>query len=359
MKPAGRPARLADVADAAGVGTSIVSRVLNGDPSVSIRPQTRDRILAAARELSYRPNAFARGLKLARTMTIGLVIPNLAHPVNAEIIRGAERRAAAAGYVVLLADSEEFLQAGEAFERMLRERRVDGLLIASASTHEGVVRELARESLPFVLVNRRVPRVGPSVTVDDARGMLIAVEHLTGLGHRRIAHIAGPRDADTARRRLAGFRSAMRGARLRVPSSFLPEASYDEEGGFRAMESLLAQRPRPTAVVIWSLAAAVGALASARQQGLALPGELSVLGFHDAPIASYLDPPLTTVRMPLREMAERGVDCLLDMIDGKPAESVVVATAPVLVERASVAPPVDVPAAAVPTQERATRSTLT
>jgi LacI family transcriptional regulator len=339
VRPAGRPARLADVAQAAGVGTSIVSRVLNGDPTVSIRPQTRERILAAARELSYRPNAFARGLKLARTMTVGLVIPNLAYPVNAEIIRGAERRAAAAGYVVLLADSEEFLQAGEAFERLLRERRVDGLLIASASTHEAVVRELARESLPFVLVNRRVPNVGPSVTVDDARGMRLGVEHLIGLGHRRIAHIAGPADADTARRRLAGFREAMAQARLRLPSAFLTEASFDEEGGFLAMERLLAQRPRPTAVAIWSLGAAVGALAAARRSGVAVPGELSVVGFHDAPIAEYLDPPLTTVRMPLREMAERGVDCLLALVDGKPAESLVVRTAPDLVLRASTGPP--------------------
>jgi LacI family transcriptional regulator len=335
----GKPARLADVATAAGVGTSIVSRVLNGDPTVSIRPQTRDRILAAARELNYRPNAFARGLKLARTMTIGLVIPNLAYPVNAEIIRGAERRAAAVGYVVLLADSEEFLQAGEAFERMLRERRVDGLLIASASTREPVVQALARESLPFVLVNRRVPHVGPSVTVDDAGGMRLGVEHLLALGHRGIAHIAGPEDADTARRRLAGFRAAMQAARLRVPAPYVTTASYDEKGGFVAMEQLLSQPVRPTAVTVWSLGAAIGALAAARRHGVAVPNELSVVGFHDAPIAEFLDPPLTTVLMPLREMAERSVDCLLAMVDGQVAEDIVVETAPTLIERASTAAP--------------------
>jgi LacI family transcriptional regulator, galactose operon repressor len=334
-----RQVRLADVAQAAGVGTSIVSRVLNGDATLSIRPETRERILAAARDLNYRPNAFARGLKLARTMTLGLVIPNLAYPVNAEIIRGAERRAASAGYVVLLADSEEFLQAGEAFERLLRERRVDGLLIASASTDEAVVRALARAGLPFVLVNRRVGRVGPSVTVDDVRGMKIGVEHLISLGHRRIAYIGGPADADTARRRLAGFRAAMRGAQLRAPAARVAEAPFDEEGGFRAMVALLERRPRPTAVAVWSLAAAVGALAAAREQGVHVPGELSIVAFHDAPMASYLDPPLTTVRMPLREMAERGVESLLALIDGEAVQSVVVGTAPMLIQRASTRSP--------------------
>jgi LacI family transcriptional regulator len=334
----GKAVRLVDVANAAGVGASIASRVLNGDPTVSIRPETRERILAAAREFNYRPNAFARGLKLARTTTLGMVVPNLAYPVNAEIIRGAERRAAAAGYVMLLADSEEFLQAGEAFERLLRERRVDGLLIASATTSEAALAELAREGFPFVLVNRRVGRLGPSVTVDDSRGMQLGVEHLIALGHRRIAHIAGPKDADTARRRLAGFRAAIREAGLRLPSALVSEASMDEESGYAAMERLLAETPRPTAVAVWSLASAVGALAAARRRRISVPAELSFVGFHDAPIASYLDPPLTTVRMPLREMAERSVDVLLELVAGERASSFVVETAPVLVERASTAP---------------------
>jgi hypothetical protein len=164
------------------VGTSIVSRVLNRDPTVSIRPETRERIEKAARTLNYRPNAFARGLKLRRTMTLGVVIPHLAYPVNAEIIKGAERRAALAGYVTLLADADEFLQSGEAYRRLLLEQRVDGLLIASASTGETLLSELAESGLPFVLANRRVPHLGPSVTVDDAKGTEIAVRHLLDLG---------------------------------------------------------------------------------------------------------------------------------------------------------------------------------
>ena len=327
-----------DVARAADVGTSTASRVLNGDPSVSIRPETRERILLAARELNYRPNAFARGLKLARTMTLGMVIPNLAYPVNAEIIRGAERRAAAAGYIMVLADAEEFLQTGEAYRRLLLERRVDGLLIASATTTERFLEELSSRALPFVLVNRRVPRVGPSVTVDDARGMELAVEQLVRLGHRRIAHIAGPRSADTARRRLAGFRAGLLAAGIRPSQEHVVETSLTEEDGFRAMRDLLVLDRCPTAVAIWSLAAAIGALAAAKRQDIRVPEELSIVTFHDAPLAAYLDPPLTAVRMPLAEMAEQSVECLLQMIAGEPVESVVIATPPVLVGRGSTAP---------------------
>ncbi len=337
MRTTGGAARLADVARSAGVGTSIASRVLNGDPTVSIRAETRERIEAAARELSYRPNALARGLKLARTMTLGMVIPNLPYPVNAEIIRGAERRAAAAGYVMLLADAEEFLQTGEAYRRLLLERRVDGLLIASASTSEGFLEELSSRQLPFVLVNRRVPNVGPSVTVDDAAGMQLAVEHLAGLGHRLLAHIAGPADVDTAHRRLVGFRAGLRTAGVDLPSAQVVESPLDEEGGFRAMERLLAAEPRPTAVAVWSLVSAIGALAAAKRRGVRVPEDLSLVAFHDAPIAAYLEPPLTTVRMPLGEMAERSVDCLLRLVAGQRAASVVVRTPPELVERASTA----------------------
>jgi LacI family transcriptional regulator len=329
--------RLADVARAAGVGISTASRVLNDDPTISIREDTRERIRREAQRLDYRPNWFARGLKLARTATFGMVMPNLAYPVNAEIIRGAERAAAAAGYVLVLVDAEEFLQAGDAFRRLLQERRVDGLLIASAPTTARLPAEL--RALPFVLVNRRVPRLGASVTVDDAAGMRLAVEHLIELGHTRIAHIAGPREADTARRRLAGFRAAMRAAGLAIDTHFVTEASFEEAEGYEAMERLLDGRPGPTAVAVWSLAAAVGALAAARRRGLRVPEHLSVIAFHDAPLAAYLDPPLTTIRMPLRELGARSVECLLRLVEGGAMPSIVIRTPPVLVFRDSTAPP--------------------
>jgi LacI family transcriptional regulator, galactose operon repressor len=330
--------RLADVASLAGVGTSIASRIINGDPTVSIRPETRERVLKAARELNYRPNAFARGLKLARTTTLGMVVPNIAYPVNMEIIRGAEHAANAAGYVMLLVDAEEFDQTGEAYKRLLLEQRVDGLLVASASTTEPLLEELSAHRLPFVLVNRRSTRVAPAVTADDALGTGLAVDHLVELGHTQIAFIGGPGNADTAQRRLSGYRTAMRRAGLRIPHQYVAEATFEEARGYDAMERLLGLERRPTAVVAWSLAAAVGALSAVHRHGLHVPGDVSVIGFHDAPFAAYLEPPLTTVWMPLRELGERSVETLVRLIEGERVRSITVRTKPRLQQRASTGP---------------------
>ncbi len=340
-----RPAaRLADVARAAGVGTSIVSRVLNGDPTVSIRSETRERILAAARELNYRPNALARGLRLRRTMTLGLIV-NVSYQTEiAEVISAAERAAAAAGYVTLIADTADFVGRGEAYRRLLFERRVDGLLIGSIQVGDEFVAELREEGLPFVVLNRRTRGGGASVSVDDARGVQLAVDHLVGLGHRRIAYLAGPItttagpvSTEPVRRRLAGYRAGMRAAGLPVPSSAIVPSWIDPEAIQRATEQALSANPRPTALVVWSPTAAIVALAAAHRLGVRMPGELSVVSYNDSPIAGYLEPPLTTVRMPLDEMARAGVEALLRVADGERPRSIVVRTAPVLVARGSTA----------------------
>ncbi len=335
-----RAARLADVADAAGVGTSIVSRVLNRDPTVSIRPETRERILLAARQLNYRPNALGRGLKLARTMTLGLVV-NLDYGEVGEIVSSVERHAAEADYTTLIADANAFVERGETYGRLLFEGRVDGLLIASGLANDDLVRGLRGKGIPFVLLNRRLAGVEPSVTVDDALGARKGVEHLLRLGHRRVGYIAGPEYADVARRRLKGVRTALREAKLRLGEGQLVHGALAEDAGFDAMETLLAARRPPTAVAIWSPTAAFGALAAAKRHGLRVPEDISIVAFQDIPLAPFFDPPLTTVRMPVREMADRGVDILLRLVNGESAKSVVVRVRPELLERGSTAPPIE------------------
>jgi LacI family transcriptional regulator len=331
--------RLSDVAQAAGVGTSIASRVLNGDPTVSVRPETSERILEAAKTLNYRPNAFARGLKLARTMTLGMII-NLAYSENLELIASVERRAAISGYVTVLADANEFVERGEAYRRLLLEGRVDGLLIATGMGSNAFVRELYEQRLPLVLLNRRLRSGGPSVTVDDAQGVREAVRHLVSLGHRRIGHIGGPGEVDVSRRRLAGYQAGMRAASLEFFSEQAELELPAEEGGFVAMERLLTAHPRPTAVTVWSVTAAVGALAAVRRGGLEVPSDVSVVALHESPVAAFLEPPLTCVQMPLREMAEKSVDTLLGVVEGNQVRSTVIRLpAPRLVERSSTAPP--------------------
>lgn len=331
-------ALLRDVAREAGVGVSITSRVLNGDPTVSTRPETRERILEAARRLGYTPNAFARGLRLSQTKTLGMVIPNLTSTVNAEIIRGAAQRAAELGYVMLVADADEFARTSEAYRQLLLERRVDGMLIASARATDHLVQELSSQPLPCVFVNRRLEGQGTSVSADDEAGSRIAVAHLAALGHTRIAHIAGPPAADTALRRLVGFRQGLAENGLVYVPEYIVEGEFSEDAGYRALSRLLALSAPPTAVTASSLGAAIGAIAAARDAGLVVPDDLSIVGFHDAPLAAYLVPPLTTVRMPLREMAERSVDLLARLISGGTIENEVVPIPPVLVNRASTAP---------------------
>jgi LacI family transcriptional regulator, galactose operon repressor len=333
-----RTTRLADVAQAAGVGTSIASRVLNGDPTVSIRLETRERILEAARTLNYRPNAMARGLRLARTMSLGIIINLAYYYENAEILAAVESGAASAGYVTLIADVNDFVGRGEAYRRLLFERRVDGLLIASILVTDEFVRELRKEELPFVVLARRSRDAVPSVSIDDARGMRIAVEHLVGLGHRRIGYVAGPARLDPATRRLAGFRAGLQAAGLEARKGSIVQCALDDRSVYAATERLLAAHPRPTGFAIWSSNAAVPALAAARREGLRVPADLSVVAYNESPIAEYLDPPLTTVHMPLDEMARAGVQSLLECVQGARPRSVVVRTPPTLVERRSTGP---------------------
>jgi LacI family transcriptional regulator len=304
---------------------------------VSIRPETRERILEAAQALNYRPNAMARGLRLSRTMSLGIIINLAYYYENAEILVAVERAAASAGYVTLIADTADFVSRGEAYRRLLLERRVDGLLIASVFVPEEFIRELASEGIPLVVLHRRVPGVGPSVSVDDALGMRTAVEHLAGLGHCRIAYLAGPVHVDPASRRLAGFEAGMRSAGLPLPRQFVVACSLDDESVYQQTTQLLAQRPRPTALAVWSPTAAVPALAAVHGLGLRVPEDLSFVAYNESPIARYLEPPLTTVHMPLGEMARAGVESLLETLGGQQPRSLVVRTRPKLVERKSTA----------------------
>jgi LacI family transcriptional regulator len=334
-----RVVRLVDVATEAGVGTSVVSRVLNDDPTLSIRDETRQRIVDTARRLEYRPNGFARGLKLARTMTIGLVI-NLGYSENANLIAAVERAAARLGYMTLLADASEFTSRGGNYGRLLMERRVDGLLMASGLGEDAFIRELRDYRLPIVVVNRRVRGVVPSVSLDDALGMRVAVEHLIQLGHTSIAYIGGPPGNDVSKRRRAGYKAAIRGANLRVSAGLVTESSEHEEGGFEAGKRLLQGRRPPTAIAVWSATVAVGALAAIRRSGHQVPRDISIISLHDAKIGDYLEPPLATVRMPVAKLASVAVESVIKLVEGQDVEDTIVTEpSPVVVRRGSTAAP--------------------
>jgi LacI family transcriptional regulator, galactose operon repressor len=332
---------LGAVARLANVDTSTVSRVLRDDPVVRVRPATRERIIAAAAKLGYVPNVNARSLVLRRTMTLGLIIPSAANVVYDQIIKGAESAARAAGYVLLLTESSDFGEIGTAYRELVLGGRVDGLLIGSGNLNDSLPDVVFEHSGNCVVLNRLIRGPIPSVIEDDERGMGTAVEHLAQLGHTRIACLAGPPDVDTATRRLAGFKAAMRALGLPVARGYVQRAPFNEAGGFEAMTALLNLPTAPTAVAVSSLPAAIGALAACHELDVDIPADVSVIAFHDAKIAEFLSPPLATILMPLFELGEAATQLLVRVINGKDFTPLqrVQTPEPRVIARKSLAPP--------------------
>jgi LacI family transcriptional regulator len=303
----GRPATISDVAAVAKVDRSVVSRLLNDDPRLSIRETTRQRVLRAIESLGYRPNAAARSLRTARTRTLGLFMPDYTNPAYGEIIKGAEAAALEAGTVLMTGSRQAAGRGFAQYVEQLGTGRVDGLLLAAPGASEELLNRL---DLPWLCVNRMGPGRRRYVILDDERASRLAVRHLAELGHTRLAHICGPRDSDSAGRRRRGYRNAVRTAGL--TSTGIVSGDYTAEGGAAAMAEILETTERPTAVLVANVASAMGALHTARVRGVPVPAEISVIAVHDLVVGAYLDPPLTSVRMPLEGLGRRAVTLLLE-----------------------------------------------
>ncbi|HVZ14138.1 MAG TPA: LacI family DNA-binding transcriptional regulator [Bauldia sp.] len=340
--PPPKPKRVTirDVAARAEVDVSLVSRVLNNHPKASASPTTRERILEAARTLGYQPNVVARGLRMARTWTLGLMLPNLTNPMYAEIIRAAELRARERGYGLVFGthmDGEE----DATFTRLLQQGRVDGLLTASGVHGDAFLRRVANGGFgPLVMINRRVRGVRPTVTLDDAAGAALAMEHFVELGHTAVAGIFGPSDIDTTTRRRVGFAAA--GERAGLKPLLLDGDAVDAEAGAAVAARIFSEYPQTTAIFASTFAIGMGVLRAARRLGVAIPEHVSLVALHDSELAEFLTPSLTTVALPVDEMAHQAVDVLIALIDGAAPESVIVRTPPQLKLRGSTAKSRDV-----------------
>lgn len=304
---------LADVARAAGVDVSLVSRVLRGH-DVKVLDETKQRIVDQARELGYRPNAIARSLRSSKAGAFGLVIPNFSNPVYAQIIAGAESAAARHGSVMMTTSGEGWDRAE--WYAALDSGRVDGLLVAGGSAVD-----LGNLRVPYLLVNRSVPGIDRFLVLDDEKAAAEAVRHLLDLGHRDLAFVGGPADADTARRRWAGFRAAVE-AQPGATAVLLP-GDYTAAGGRAAVRDAVGGGLRVTGVVAGNLPSGIGALEGLRDAGVPVPRAASVVAIHDAEIAEYVLPRLTTVRMPLQELGARGIELLTSLAPDEPVGEVV------------------------------------
>jgi LacI family transcriptional regulator len=327
-----RVSRLIDIAEAVGVHTSTVSRVLNGDPAQSVRPELSQQILAVARQQGYRPNALARALKGRRVGAFAFVIPLLRNPIWVRLQRGALQRAAEHGFVVMIMEEpEDDAKSPESYRYLVDESRVDGLLIATSLR----IKEHADgvSVAPHVYVNRRGPHRGNNVIMDEAGAVQMFLDHVGGLGHRNIALIDGPADVDTVHRRVTAARRIC-AAREFTLQALSTEAT--EEGGWDATQRMLAHRTRPTACAVGSLNQLFGVLAGLRAASVPVPEAMSVVSFDEDECLAFLEVPVTSVAMPLAELGSAAVDALIARVDGRLERDVLVKSPMTLVQRASV-----------------------
>lgn len=333
-------AKLSDVAKRAGVSISAVSRVLSGDPAARLSAATRERVRKAAIEVGYQPNFAGRALKLARTDVIALVVPDVTNALFTELTRGVEDEAVSRGCVMLLARSEDMQPGGKMFDRLLGEGRVDGIVLQPRDgTDPAELADAVGERAPLVTIHQQIPGAS-SVVVPDALAARRATEHLLTLGHRRIGLIGGLRESPSAQRRAEGFRSSMADAGVEGELTQMSWHGYQEADGRTGLTEQFDLKTPPTAVVVANVNAGIGALAQARELGLDVPGDLSVVAIHDAWTAEHTWPPLTCVRMPLYELGRTAAATLAAVIAGEDiTHSTVGAPEPMLIERASTAPP--------------------
>ncbi|REF35435.1 LacI family DNA-binding transcriptional regulator [Thermasporomyces composti] len=334
-------ATITDVARRAGVSPSVVSRLLNNDPTLRIRDDTRARVLRVVEELDYAPHHAARALRRSQVGALGLAVPDMHNPVYAAILEGARPAATEHGYLLMLTSLDDLASNTTMSRRIVRGGAIDGLLVQRDSpTAARVVDRITARRMPVVVLNERVRAPIAGVAVDDRAAARLATRHLLELGHTEIAHLRVRGNNSRSRDREAGWRDALKEAGLTPRAELVANGGAVPESGFHGLLELL-RRPRPpTAVFVGSVLAAVGALTAARHAGLTVPDDLSIIGYHDTWLAEHVDPPLTVVRLPLVDMGREAVRLLVDLINGRPAQQVLLDTpTPELVVRASTAPP--------------------
>jgi len=311
-------ATIRDVAKQAGVGIATVSRVLNDHPSVN--DTTRQKVLTAIEELDYTPNPFARRLSLRKTLTIGTIVPFFTRPAFVERLRGVEYALADSQYDLILFNVETTARRDDYFRRVPRRERVDGLLLISLSPQDDDTERFLKAGVPTVLIEAHHPRLN-RVVVDDVTGGCLAAQHLIDLGHRKIGyvsdHLENPFHFVSSRDRYTGYRQALAGADIPFQPEYHQQGEHGRQEAREMARDLLFLPDPPTAIFAASDIQAIGVLEAARDAGLEVPQDLSVIGYDDIEIAEYLH--LTTIRQPLFASGVEGVELLLETIAVSPS----------------------------------------
>lgn len=328
-------ATINDVAKLAGVAASTVSRVLAGSSRIS--PETHEKVREAMKSLNYHPNAIARSLARKSTQTVGFLISRpaeqaFANPFFSEVIRGIGTVLHDRGFYLLLATANTPAEERTVALRLVRQRRVDGMILASARSGDRLVPELSHEGLPFVLIGRSAHPMPISwVNNDNVAVGTMAAEHLLERSHRRVGFIGGQPDTTVDQDRRAGYRQTLNRAGIAVHPDWEREGGFTKEGGYRAMSELMALPEPPTAVFSVDDSMALGALQWLQEHG----EKVALVGVNDDPLAAYANPPLSTVRLPIFDLGAAAAATLADLITGGDETPQVVMLPSQLVVRAS------------------------
>ena len=332
---------LEDVARAAGVHYSTVSRALDPTTAWRVNVVTGKRVQAVAKRMGYQRDMVASGLKRGRTHTVAVVVADLGNPFIAPVLRGIANRLESAGLMSLVGETQDDPARLERILQHLLSRRVDAIILTAARVGDRpVLRRLKRQGVPLVLAVRNVPGIRlPACTNDEVLGGTLAARHLLELGHRLVAQLRGPTDIYSCVQRAEGFSKAVAAAgavEVNPPPSTGVTPTAEE--GSRLMRRLFdGKRPLPTAVFAHNDLMALGALAVLKERGLTCPGDMSLIGYHDLPQVDRITPPLTTVRQPQEELGRTAAEMTVGMLDGQPPPQWH-RLAPTLVVRESTAP---------------------
>jgi LacI family transcriptional regulator len=324
-----RKATLKDIARLAHVSHTTVSRALNNKSR--IRNTTKEKVLAIARDLNYRPDFVARSLVMRKTKTLGLVITTIVNPFYIELAQGIETTAIESGYNIILCSTHSDLSTEKRYIDMLRSRGVDGIIFTSAHMKDPNIRELAEEDFPMVLVNRRTyqPIVKERVDyvgINNILGGFLAVEHLIRLGHRRIGVIGGSSESSVGFERLEGGRKALAAYGLALKEDYVLEGNFLKESGLLGAERYLRMAEPPTAIFATNDYMALGAYQAIREGGWRVPEDLALIGFNDIEFTAMKGIELTTIGQKKFEMGTRAVKSLIRRIEGekgRPPEEII------------------------------------
>jgi LacI family transcriptional regulator len=317
MKPpySKRPT-ITDIAAIAGVSKTTVSRVLNNKPDIA--PETRAKITAIIEQLEYTPHAMATYLAKGRTGLIGLLMPALSWPWVLEVVRGAAEALEESSYELVIFTASSTVRMKKIFEDMLPTGLVGGMIIILPPKDLKEIKANYRAGYPLVVIDDRAPHSGvPWIDADSRQGIYEAIQHLTNLGHSRIAYLGGLKEWFCSVERMEAYRQALNTMGIPVDEALILPGNFTEEAGIQAVERWWGLKQPPTAILTANDIMALGALRELERKGLRVPQDVSVVGFDDLPLAEHAVPALTTVRQPIREMGRKAAEMVTTLIEGR------------------------------------------